>query len=68
MESYQLLNSACDEEIRWRARRVPRKKMLISSGNTRPIQRAEKRVEETVSLKANRCVRCTIGVKCGKHG
>ena len=68
MESYQLLNSACDEEIRWGARRVPGKQMLISSGNTRPTQRAEKRVGETVSLKANRCVRCTLGVNWGKHG
>ena len=34
--------------------------MLISGGNKRPIQLAEKRVEETISLKANRCVRCTL--------
>ena len=68
MESYQLLNSACGEEIRWGARRVPIKQMLISSGNKRPIQLAEKRVEETISLKANRCVRCTLDVNCGQYG
>jgi len=68
MESYQLLNSACGEEIRWGARRVPIKQMLISSGNKRPIQLAGKRVEETISLKANRCVRCTLDVHCGQYG